>query len=216
MQYLDTDLFIDDRRDLLFAPDAMLLAGFALAQESALLEGLDQVLAAAPWRYWETPGGHRMSAAKSNCGALGWVSNRKGYYYSAMDPDNGEAWPAMPEVFFAIANAAAAAAKFPNFAPNGCLLNQYEPGSKLSLHQDADENDLESPVVTISLGLTATFLFGGMQRSDRTQKIRLTHGDVVVWGGKSRLAFHGIQPLKEGYHPRLGQQRISVTLRKIA
>lgn len=180
MLQLNDDLFADDRRDLRFAPDALLLAGFALAQEAALLDGLDKVLSAAPWRYWDTPGGHRMSAAKSNCGAQGWVSNRRGYYYSALDPDSSAAWPAMPEVFFSVAKAAATAANFPNFSPDGCLLNQYTPGSKLSLHQDADEKDLASPVVTISLGLTATFLFGGMQRSDRTQKIRLTHGDVVV------------------------------------
>jgi alkylated DNA repair protein (DNA oxidative demethylase) len=210
------DLFADDRRNLAFAPDSMLLAGFALAQESALLEGLNDVLSAAPWRFWDTPGGHRMSAAKSNCGVLGWVSNRHGYHYSPIDPDSGQLWPTMPDVFLSVAKAAAAATNFPHFSPDGCLLNQYEPGAKLSLHQDADEKDLGSPVVTISLGLTATFLFGGMQRSDRTQKIRLTHGDVVVWGGRSRLAFHGIQPLKEGYHPLLGQQRISVTLRKVA
>lgn len=212
---LDNDLFAGDQRDLRFAPDSMVLAGFALAHEAELLEALNTVLAAAPWRYWDTPGGHRMSAAKSNCGALGWVSNRNGYYYSEIDPDNGKLWPTMPDVFFSIAKTAAAAANFPNFSPDGCLLNQYTPGSKLSLHQDADEKDLASPVVTISLGLTATFLFGGMQRSDRTQKIRLAHGDVVVWGGRSRLAFHGIQPLKEGYHPLLGQQRISVTFRKV-
>lgn len=212
---LADDLFADDRRDLAFAPDSIVLAGFALAQESELLEGLNQVLSAAPWRYWETPGGHRMSAAKSNCGALGWVSNRKGYYYSEIDPDSGKPWPAMPDIFSSVAKAAAVAAGFPNFSPDGCLLNQYEPGAKLSLHQDADEKDLTSPVVTISLGLTAIFLFGGMQRADRPQKIRLAHGDAVVWGGESRLAFHGIQPLKEGHHPQLGAQRISLTFRKV-
>lgn len=209
------DLFADDRRDLVFAADSILLAGFALAHEAELLKGLDDVLNVAPWRYWEIPGGHRMSAAKSNCGALGWVSNRKGYFYSEIDPDSGKPWPAMPDIFLSVAKAAAAAAGFPNFLPDGCLLNQYAPGAKLSLHQDSDEKDLGAPVIAISLGLTATFLFGGMQRSDRSQKIRLAHGDVVVWGGRSRLAFHGIQPLKEGYHPQLGQQRISLTFRKV-
>jgi alkylated DNA repair protein (DNA oxidative demethylase) len=212
---LHDDLFADDRRDLAFAPDSIVLAGYALPQESALLQELNDVLAISPWRFWETPGGHRMSAAKSNCGALGWVSSRKGYRYSAIDPDTGRPWPAMPNTFLSVAKAAAAAANFSDFTPDGCLLNQYAPGAKLSLHQDSDEKDFTSPVVTISLGLSATFLFGGMERSDPAQKIRLTHGDVVVWGGVSRLAYHGIQPLRKGYHPVLAEQRISLTFRKV-
>jgi alkylated DNA repair protein (DNA oxidative demethylase) len=209
------DLFDGDHRDLVFAPDSVLLGGYALPHEEILLQALDEVLAAAPWRYWETPGGSLMSAAKSNCGALGWVSSRLGYHYTEIDPDSGRPWPALPEAFRSVVNAAATIAGFPGFVPDGCLLNQYTPDAKLSLHQDSDEKDLESPVVTISLGLTATFLFGGMRRTDPTKKIRLAHGDVVVWGGKSRLAFHGIQPLKKGYHPRLGEQRISLTFRKV-
>lgn len=210
------DLFEGDRRNLAFAQDAVVLAGFALPQEQALLDALDDVLSAAPWRIWETPGGHIMSAAKSNCGTYGWVSSREGYRYTLIDPDSHKPWPKMPEVFLAVVKKAAVAAGFANFAPDGCLLNQYAPGAKLSLHQDSDEKDFTSPVVTISLGLPATFLFGGLERSDATKKIRLAHGDVVVWGGESRLAYHGIQPLKEGYHPILGAQRVSLTFRKVA
>ncbi len=208
------DLFADVRRSVTFASDAILHPGFALPHEAALLDALRAVLAAAPLRTWQTPGGHCMSATKSNCGEYGWVSDRKGYRYTTHDPDSGELWPAMPAIFTQVAGAAAHASGFPNFHADGCLINGYERGAKLSLHQDSDEKDVAAPVVAISLGLPATFIFGGITRAAPTVKVPLQHGDVVCWGGASRLAFHGIAPLKAGSHPTLGSIRISLTFRK--
>ena len=211
---LPNDLFAADLRDYYFGPDAMLLAGYALPYETALLDSLEDVLAAAPLRYWEVPGGYRMSAAKSNCGMFGWVSDRTGYRYTLYDPDSGKPWPPMPEIFLAVAQMASAKARFKDFIPDGCLINGYAPGAKLSLHQDKDERDLDAPVVAISLGLPAIFLFGGPKRKDPTKKVFVQHGDVVIWGRESRLYFHGIAPLKDGNHPLLGKTRISLTFRK--
>jgi alkylated DNA repair protein (DNA oxidative demethylase) len=156
----------------------------------------------------------RMSVAMSNCGALGWVSDRQGYRYSPLDPDSGRQWPAMPEVFCQLAQMAAAAAGFPGFTPDACLINRYEPGSKLSLHQDKDERDREAPIVSVSLGLPAVFLFGGLKRKEPTTRVLLAHGDVVVWGGPARLRYHGVQTLKHGLFPETGNCRINLTFRK--
>jgi DNA oxidative demethylase len=161
-----------------------------------------------------TPGGKRMSAAMSNCGAFGWVTDRAGYRYASEDPESGHAWPAMPEVIFRLAVAAAARAGFPGFAPDACLINRYEPGARLTLHQDKDERDYSAPIVSVSLGLPAVFLFGGDRRADRQQAVRLAHGDVVVWGGPARLRYHGVRPLADGVHPLLGRHRINLTVRK--
>lgn len=155
-----------------------------------------------------------MSVAMTNCGAVGWVSDRRGYRYDAIDPDSGQPWPAMPDVFADLALQAAAKAGFPDFHPQACLVNRYEPGAKLSLHQDKDELDFNAPIVSVSLGLPATFLFGGLNRTDKTARYRLAHGDVVVWGGPARLAYHGVMPLADGEHPLLGNQRINLTFRK--
>ena len=196
------------------AEGAVLLHGYALKDVTALMSAIDAVVAAAPWRNMETPGGRRMSVAMTNCGAFGWVSDRRGYRYDEVDPDSSQPWPAMPKAFADLAAHAATAAGYKAFIPDACLINQYEPGTRLTLHQDRNERDFTAPIVSVSLGLPATFLFGGDERADRTKRVRLFHGDVVVWGSKSRLAFHGILPLKEGNHPVTGRRRINLTLRK--
>jgi alkylated DNA repair protein (DNA oxidative demethylase) len=212
------DLFADEpaleRRDEPLAPGAVLLRGFARERGPVLLEALEAVTARAVFRFLITPGGYRMSVAMTNCGSVGWISDRTGYRYGPIDPLTGQQWPAMPAVFVAVAAEAAAAAGFPSFAPDACLINQYEPGSRLSLHQDKDEQDYDAPIVSVSLGLPAVFLFGGGLRSDKTQRVPLAHGDVVVWGGPARLSYHGVLPLKDGEHPLLGRRRINLTFRK--
>lgn len=212
------DLF-DDReagglRRLILAPGAMLLGGWALPAAGELVAALQQVVAQAPFRHMITPGGFRMSVAMSNCGPLGWVSDRKGYRYQAVDPESGRPWPAMPVVFLALAEAVATQAGFAGFRPDACLINGYAPGTRLSLHQDRDERDLGQPIVSVSLGLPAVFLFGGLHRNERAQRVSLFHGDVVVWGGPSRLRYHGVLPLQDGEHPLLGRQRINLTFRQ--
>ncbi|MBN8959907.1 MAG: DNA oxidative demethylase AlkB [Rhizobiales bacterium] len=198
------------------AEGAVLLRGFVLARQDELLAALREVIAAAPFRHMVTPGGFTMSVAMTNCGKVGWVTDRRGYRYDAGDPESGKPWPAMPPVLSALARDAAEAGGFKDFAPDACLINRYVPGAKMSLHQDKDETDFSAPIVSVSLGLPATFLFGGLKRSDKTQRYRLTHGDVVVWGGPSRLFYHGVAPLAEGEHPLLKRQRINLTFRKTA
>jgi alkylated DNA repair protein (DNA oxidative demethylase) len=184
-------------------PCAWLLRGFALAQAPALLAALQDILERAPLRHMVTPGGQRMSVAMSNCGALGWTSDRRGYRYRPDDPLNDRPWPALPPEFLRLAAAAAGEAGCDGFKPDACLINRYLPGNRLSLHQDRDERDLTHPIVSLSLGLPAVFLFGGMARSDRAQRVLLEHGDAVVWGGADRLRFHGVLPLKD---PQAGRQ----------
>jgi DNA oxidative demethylase len=196
------------------AVGAALLRGFALRSEKDLLDALQDVAGVAPFRHMVTPGGHRMSVAMTNCGALGWVTDRTGYRYDRIDPESGKRWPPMPVSFLALATGAAAAAGFPQFLPDACLINRYEPGAKLSLHQDKNERDFDAPIVSVSLGIPAVFLFGGMERGDKTRRMQLTHGDVVVWGGPARLRYHGVMPLKQGHHPVLGANRVNLTFRK--
>lgn len=193
---------------------AVVLRGFALDEAKALMAALGEVVAAAPFRHMITPGGWRMSVAMANCGKAGWITDRKGYRYTADDPETGKPWPAMPEAFLGLAARAAAAGGFPGFVPDACLINRYEPGSRLSLHQDRNERDYTAPIVSVSLGLPATFLFGGPERNARTRRIRLAGGDVVVWGGPARLHFHGVDTLAEGDDPLTGRCRINLTLRK--
>lgn len=195
-------------------PGAAILRGFARPQETALLAGLQQVVARAPFRNMLTPGGLRMSVAMTNCGSLGWLSDRTGYRYDPLDPESGLEWPPMPAAFVHLARDAAALAGFERFAPDACLVNRYEPGARLSLHQDRDERDFGAPIVSVSLGLPAVFLFGGTKRSDRAARVPLSHGDVVVWGGPARLRYHGVMPLEEGHHPLAGDYRINLTFRK--
>jgi len=208
------DLFEEVRRDPPLAEGAVLLGGFALPMEAPLLAALDAVEAEAPFRHMITPGGFTMSVAMTNCSAAGWVTDRRGYRYDAIDPESRRSWPAMPAAFDDLARQAAAEAGFAGFAPDACLINRYEPGARLSLHQDKNERDFGAPIVSVSLGLPATFLFGGLKRSDPAHRVALRHGDVAVWGGPSRLAFHGILPLAEGEHPVLGRRRINLTFRQ--
>jgi alkylated DNA repair protein (DNA oxidative demethylase) len=193
---------------------AVVLRGFTSACAGDLLHAVDAIRTVAPFRHLTTPGGHVMSVAMTNCGALGWVSDRGGYRYQRVDPLSGEPWPAMPPLLRATATAAADAAGYARFTADACLINRYEPGARLSLHQDRDERDLSAPIVSMSLGLPAIFMFGGSRRNDKPRRIRLDHGDVVVWGGATRLAFHGVEPLDDGEHAATGRCRINLTFRK--
>jgi len=197
------------------ADGAVLLRGFVRPFEAELIPALRVIVKQAPFRHLITPGGHRMSVAMTNCGSLGWVSDPGGYRYDPIDPDTGRNWPTLPDVLRRLAAAAADEAGFNGFAPEACLINRYVPGAKLSLHQDKDELDYGAPIVSISLGLPATFLFGGLKRSDTPRRYRLEHGDVAVWGGPSRLSYHGVAPLADGEHGVLGRQRINLTFRKV-
>ena len=197
------------------AEGAVLLRGFARPVETGLVAALHGIEAQAPFRHMITPGGHTMSVAMTNCGSLGWVTDRTGYRYDANDPDSARPWPAMPASFRSLAAQAADRAGFSGFSPQACLVNRYLPGARMSLHQDRDETDFDAPIVSVSLGLPAIFLFGGLKRSDRPRRFRLEHGDVVVWGGPARLVFHGVAPLADGEQTLLGRQRINLTFRKV-
>jgi alkylated DNA repair protein (DNA oxidative demethylase) len=181
-----------------------------------LIAAIETLTTAAPFRHLVTPGGFRMSVAMTNCGSLGWVSDHRGYRYDACDPLSGRPWPPMPPVFLELARTAARAGEFPEFTPDACLLNRYEPGARLTLHQDKDERDFSAPIVSVSLGLPAIFLFGGDSRKDKPRRIPLQHGDVVVWGGPARLHHHGVLALKDGHHELLGPQRLNLTFRRAA
>lgn len=192
---------------------AFVFRAMAIPDAHGLLQVVQAIAAEAPWRHMQTPGGRRMSVATTNCGQLGWTSDARGYRYVPQDPLTGRCWPPLPDLLRRVAADAAARAGFRTFAPDACLINRYEPGTRLSLHQDRDERDLSAPIVSISLGLPAVFLFGGLQRTDRSLRVPLGHGDVVVWGGADRLRFHGVLPLRDGSHPVLGAHRINLTLR---
>ena len=196
------------------ADGAVLLRGFAVAEAPALLAEITAIAEAAPFRHLITPGGFRMSVAMTNCGAVGWISDRRGYRYGADDPETGRPWPDMPPLFRDLAGRAAQAAGFSGFAPEACLINRYAPGARLTLHQDRDEGNLSHPIVSVSLGVPATFLFGGLDRKDKPRRFRVDHGDVAVWGGPSRLAFHGIDTMKPGHHDLTGDLRYNLTFRK--
>ena len=193
---------------------AVLLRGFTAAEEAPLVAAVEAIAAAAPFRRMTTPGGYVMSVAMTNCGAAGWITDRRGYRYDANDPQTGRPWPTMPPSFASLAARAAEAGDFAGFAPDSCLVNRYEPGTRLTLHQDRNERDFGQPIVSVSLGLPATFLWGGLKRTERPRRIALASGDVVVWGGPSRLVFHGIDPLPDGLDPLTGRERINLTFRK--
>ena len=193
---------------------AAVLRGFARQEAAALVAAVAGITASAPLRNMITPGGFRMSVAMTNCGRAGWVTDRKGYRYELVDPTTGCLWPPMPPSFRRLAAAAAEVAGFAGFEPDACLINRYEPGTRLSLHRDEDERDLTAPIVSVSLGLPAIFLFGGNSRSDRPRRIPLEGGDVVVWGGPDRLVYHGVAPLADGNDPLTGNRRINLTFRK--
>jgi alkylated DNA repair protein (DNA oxidative demethylase) len=196
------------------AEGAVLLRRFACPVEADLIAALRAIVGQSPFRHMMTPGGHQMSVAMTNCGSSGWVTDRTGYRYDANDPEAGKPWPAMPPAFRELARRAASHAGFAGFSPDACLINRYQPGARMSLHQDKDELDLAAPIVSVSLGLPAIFLFGGLKRSDKPSRFRLQHGDIAVWGGPARLAFHGVAPLADGEHAVLGRQRINLTFRK--
>jgi alkylated DNA repair protein (DNA oxidative demethylase) len=208
------DLFAQDR--LSIDDGAMLLNGFALPEADALIAHIADIAERAAFRHMETPGGRRMSVATTSCGALGWTSSPRGYRYAAHDPETGARWPAMPDAFADLATRAAADAGYPDFGPDACLVNRYAPGTRLTLHQDRNEIDMDAPIVSVSLGLPATFLWGGAARSDRPRRIALHHGDVMVWGGPKRLTFHGIDTLQSGIHPATGGYRYNLTFRQAA
>jgi alkylated DNA repair protein (DNA oxidative demethylase) len=193
---------------------AVILRGFAIAHEAAIFAALQDITTQAPFRHMITPGGFRMSVAMTNCGAYGWVTDRTGYRYDGMDPDSGKAWPHMPDAFVQLARDAATSAGFEDFVPDACLINRYEPGARLSLHQDRNERDFSAPIVSVSLGIPAVFMFGGLRREDKSVRVQLTHGDVAVWGGPARLRYHGVMPLKENHHPLVGGYRLNLTFRK--
>jgi alkylated DNA repair protein (DNA oxidative demethylase) len=195
-------------------PESCVLRGFAKPWIEAMLDALQSIIAQAPFRHMVTPGGFTMSAALSSCGSFGWTTDRHGYHYGATDPQTDQPWPPIPDVFMELALSAAHTAGFPGFIPDACLINRYLPGAKMSLHQDKDEQQLQWPVVSVSLGIAAVFLFGGLERKDKARRILLQHGDVVVWGGVDRLRFHGVLPVKPAEHPLLGEQRINLTFRK--
>ncbi len=196
------------------AEGAVLLRGFAADQAAALVAAVNRIAAVSPFRHMVTPGGSRMSVAMTNCGEAGWLTDRKGYRYSPIDPLTGRPWPPMPADLQSVAARAGAAAGYAGFIPDACLINRYAPEAKLSLHRDEDERDLSAPVVSVSLGLSAVFLWGGLSRRERPMRLRLDSGDVVVWGGAARLAYHGIAPLADGEHRLTGRCRINLTCRK--
>lgn len=206
------DFQLDWREDL--CPGAVVLRGAALGEAGALLEEIGRIAVQAPFQYRATPGGYEMSVAMTNCGALGWVTDRQGYRYQATSPESHDLWPDMPERFLTLAINAAEKAGFSDFMPDACLINRYQQGAKMSLHQDKDEKNFNHPIVSVSLGLSAVFQFGGLERSDKVVRITLTHGDIIVWGGPSRLRYHGILPLKAGEHPLAGQYRFNLTFRQ--
>ena len=196
-------------------PAAFVLRGFALGEAAALLDAVTRLSRQAPFRHLVTPGGHTMSVSMTNAGRVGWVSDRRGYRYDRLDPLNGQPWPAIPPILLALAQRAAGAAGFGSYRPDACLINRYAPGTRLTLHQDRDEEDAVAPIVSVSLGMDATFLFGGFQRGERPARIGLGHGDVAVWGGVDRMRFHGVLPVRDAPHPLVGPWRINLTFRKV-
>lgn len=215
---MNYDLFGDDTlvvpQRLALSSDAWVLRGLALPYVPTLMTALAAIELGAPFRNMQTAGGYRMSVAMTNCGEWGWVSDRQGYRYTRQDPDSGRDWPAMPPAFLELAKTAAGEAGFADFRPDACLINRYEVGTRLSLHQDRDERRLDAPIVSVSLGIAAIFLWGGAERSERTLRVPLQHGDVVVWGGEDRLRFHGVAPLKAARSELLGERRLNLTFRR--
>jgi alkylated DNA repair protein (DNA oxidative demethylase) len=203
-----------DRNRVALTEGAWLLPGFVRVDGERLLEEVSSIAAAAPFRHMTTPGGYRMSAAMTGCGTVSWVTDPNGYRYDRNDPESGRAWPPLPRVFGQLASRAAAACGFEEFRPDACLINRYEPGARMTLHQDKDERDLSQPIVSVSLGLPQVFLLGGARRVQRPLHVELRHGDVVVWGGPARLFYHGVQPLHAGCDPLTGAYRINLTFRK--
>jgi alkylated DNA repair protein (DNA oxidative demethylase) len=216
MAALFEDLTESKSLNEVLGPGTAILRDMAKDRDTEIMDALFSVAVRSPFRHMVTPGGFRMSVAMTNCGSLGWVTDRKGNRYASVDPETDTPWPAMPNVFMELAREAATKAGYPSFVPDACLVNRYEPGARLTLHQDKNENDFEEPIVSVSLGLPAVFLFGGLERSDKTVRVPVSHGDVLVWGGPARLRYHGVNPLKDGCHPLAGGYRFNLTFRKAA
>ena len=185
-----------DTPPLALAHDVWLLRSFV--DTAPLLADIEAMALAAPFRHMQVPGGQSMSVAMTNCGALGWVTDHSGYRYSAVDPLNDKPWPALPPAWLALAQNAAAAAGWPGFVPDACLVNRYEASARMGLHQDKNEQDFSKPIVSVSIGAACTFQVGGLKRSDPVRSIALHDGDVLVWGDSARRLFHGVRPLKAG------------------
>ena len=213
------DLFEDQDEGLpareALGPGAFLLRGYARQVAPQLLQAIHAIGSAAPFRHMCVPGGKRMSVAMTNCGELGWCANAQSYHYASLDPLSGQAWPAMPKLWRTLAKRAAQEMGFDAFEPQACLINRYEPGARMGLHQDRDETALLAPIVSISLGLPAIFLWGGPRREDPTRRLRLVHGDVLVWGGPARLHHHGVMALPKGFHGLTGALRFNLTFRQV-
>jgi alkylated DNA repair protein (DNA oxidative demethylase) len=207
------ELFAGASRDegVLLGPGIALLRGFA--DTSRLMPLVENVASMSPFRHLVTPGGQTMSVAMTNCGTVGWVSDRSGYRYSSQDPLTGRRWPPMPPEFHELALTAAARGGFPDFVPDACLVNRYSPGSRLTAHRDADEQNFAQPIVSVSLGLPAGFAFYGLTRGGKGRSVALEDGDVLVWGGPSRLVYHAVRPVKPGNHPLTGGYRYNLTFR---
>ncbi|MBM3816620.1 MAG: DNA oxidative demethylase AlkB [Actinobacteria bacterium] len=195
------------------APGVVLFRGAVESAAEALLSEIEQIVAVSPLRRVMTPMGKPMSVEMTNCGSVGWVSDRMGYRYESIDPVTNQPWPTMPALFADAATEFASLAGYRDFVPDVCLINRYSPGSKMGLHQDRDENDFSQPIVSVSLGLPITFKIGGQRRTDPTVSTKLQHGDVVVFGGPARLAFHGVGTLRRGTHPLTGANRYNLTIR---
>lgn len=209
------DLFAELGTSVELGPGATVLRGFASHMERELLDAIARIAAAAPFRHLITPGGYRMSVAMTNCGHCGWVSDETGYRYTRDDPLSARQWPPMPALFLTLAEAAAAQAGFISYLPDACLINRYMPGARLSLHRDQDERDAQAPIVSVSLGVSATFLWGGLRRQDRVRRLPLHSSDVVIWGGESRFIYHGVAAIAEQLHPLTGNERFNLTFRKV-
>ncbi len=210
----DAAVGVPQRANLELEPGAVVLHAFAMDDVPALLAAIEAVAQASPWRHMSTARGWRMSVAMTNCGEAGWLSDRSGYRYDAIDPQTNRRWPPLPRVFVDLAVRAAAAAGFEHFAPDACLINRYEPGARLSLHQDRNERDFDEPIVSVSIGVPATFLWGGSTRALRPRRVLLEHGDVVVWGAAARMNLHGIEPLRADAHALTGNVRFNLTFRR--
>lgn len=211
------DLFAPPAAEpIAIGPDAWLLKGFANSQAEALLQLINQIEQQAAFRNQVTPGGHTMASQQTSCGSYGWITDRRGYRYSTEDPLTAQPWPNMPALFHELATQAATSVGFEHFDPQSCLINRYQTGAGMGLHQDKDEQDLTAPIVSVTLGAPITFLFGGPQRSDKPSRWLLEHGDVVVWGGISRLYFHGVAQLgKRASHSVTGAVRYNLTFRRV-
>jgi len=193
-------------------PGAVLMRSLALPQDNEFFTAAEAIIAARPLHHTTTPSGLPMGVMVTDCGDSRAFANR----WDTANPERMRLWPPMPPLLRDFAIRCAVRSGFPQFRPDACHINRYQAGTKLGLHQDRHECDWTQPIVSLSFGLECIFLLGGLQRTDKPRRILLEHGDVIVWGGPSRMRFHGVQPLKPGHHPLTGPYRYNLTFRKIA